>query len=543
MAERLRFLPAGSDAMLVETSGLDAALALFEALRSARLESVTELVPAARTVLIRFDPLSTTQEKLVAAVLQVDVSARAELSGDTFEIPVAYDGEDLSDVAEMLGWSIEELVRRHTDATFTVAFTGFAPGFAYMTSDDPGFDVPRRKSPRKKIPAGAVALGGKFGGIYPSDSPGGWQLLGRTPVKMWDPARPRAALLTPGDRVRFRDMTKGASVAIAYDAVVPAPTPAETNDGERAVPVYTQGLLVTRADRLVLFQDLGRAGHAGQGVSASGAVDRAALRRANRSVGNPPDAAAIEVTFGGFAIKAECAITMAAAGAPCPLLVKTADGRQVALPFGMPFALDAGDELSLGIPTAGMRTYLALRGGYVVETALGSASSDTLARIGPPQILAGDVILPANGGAVSVMPDELEFAPLPGAADTVTVDVLLGPRTDWFTTNGVDTLLSQAWQVTAESSRVGVRIAGPVSIERRDDSELPSEAAVRGSIQVPHNGQPVVFLTDHPLTAGYPVIAVVAAHHLDLIGQIPIGAHVRFNAVTSFDPLTRDIDR
>uniref|UniRef100_UPI0033352F41 5-oxoprolinase subunit B family protein n=1 Tax=Mesorhizobium sp. M0050 TaxID=2956861 RepID=UPI0033352F41 len=129
-----------------------------------------------------------------------------------FDIPVVYDGEDLDDVAELLGWSVDELISRHIDATYTVAFTGFAPGFAYMTCDDPAFDVPRRNNPRLRIPAGSVALGGKFGGIYPADSPGGWQLLGRTPLKMWDANRSPAALLALGDRVRFRDMAKGAAV-------------------------------------------------------------------------------------------------------------------------------------------------------------------------------------------------------------------------------------------------------------------------------------------------------------------------------------------
>lgn len=206
MSERQRFLPAGSDALLVELDDLETTLTFFDRLRAAPPEGVKELVPAARTVMIRFDPLVTNRPTIAAFVARIDLSLRSARQGETFDIPLTYDGEDLGEVAEFLGWSVEELIRRHTEATYTVAFTGFAPGFAYMTCDDAAFDVPRRKTPRVRIPAGSVAIAGKFGGIYPTDSPGGWQLLGTTPLRMWDTARARAALLAPGDRVRFREI-------------------------------------------------------------------------------------------------------------------------------------------------------------------------------------------------------------------------------------------------------------------------------------------------------------------------------------------------
>ncbi|MBB4232603.1 urea amidolyase family protein [Rhizobium mongolense] len=420
MAERLRFLPAGSDALLVELDDLETTLALLDAFQDDRPDGVVELVPAARTLLVRFDANVTNRLALVDAIACIDLSTKSSRHGETFEIPLTYDGEDLNDVAELLGWSVEELIRRHTEATYTVAFTGFAPGFAYMTSDDPAFDVPRRKSPRVRIPAGSVALGGKFGGIYPTDSPGGWQLLGRTPLKMWDTSRSRAALLAPGDRVRFCDMAKGASVTVSG---MPAASEASTPASSKA-----EGLLVTRADRPALFQDFGRAGQAGQGVSESGALDRRSLIEANLGVGNPCGSAVIEIAYGGFAIKADRPVTLA----------------------------------------------------------------------------------------------------------------VIGPRTDWFTDKGLTTLLAQEWQVTAESSRVGVRLAGAEPLERTDSSELASEGTPLGAIQIPHSGQPVLFLADHPLTGGYPVIGVGAAHYLDLAGQIPIGATIRFNAFAPFDPLLRD---
>ncbi|CDX14794.1 putative allophanate hydrolase protein [Mesorhizobium sp. ORS 3324] len=535
MAERLRFLPAGNDALLVELGDLETTLTLLGALQNDRPEGVMDLVPAARTLLVSFDRLITSRAALVQAISSIDFSFRSTRQGNTFEIPVAYDGEDLNDVADLLGWSVEDLVRRHTEATYTVAFTGFAPGFAYMTSDDTTLDVPRRKNPRVRIPAGSVALGGKFSGIYPTDSPGGWQILGHTPLKMWDMSRSRAALLEPGDRVYFRDMAKGSTASPPPMQFQSATPPSMSNT--------CGGLLVTRADRPALFQDLGRPGRAGQGISESGALDRTALVEANLCVGNPRGSAAIEITYGGFAFKTDRPVTLAVTGAPAPATIRSPEGKIVGAPLGQPFALDTGDELTLEFPPEGTRSYLAIRGGFAVDRLLGSAATDTLAKVGPAPIVKGDVLMPANQPVSAVDPARPQPMKLPKEGDTVTLDVAFGPRTDWFTEKSLFTFLAQEWQVTAESNRVGVRLAGAEPLERAVTSELLSEGTLLGAIQVPHNGQPVLFLADHPLTGGYPVIGSIARHHLDLAGQIPIGGKIRFNTVSAFDQFIRDTDR
>lgn len=519
MSENIRFLSSGSSSILVELDGLQQTLNLLDTLRAHLPEGVRDVVPAARTIMVNYDPAIVSRHALIQLISNLDLSSQAVRHGETFEIPVAYDGEDLRDVADLLGCTQAEVIRRHTEATFTVAFTGFAPGFAYMTCDDPIFNVPRRSTPRVRIPAGSVALAGRFGGVYPSDSPGGWQLIGRTPLKMWDLSRERAALLTPGDRVRFVDLARASAFK--------SPKPAKSLSKKR--PPAKDGIRVIRADRPALYQDLGRGGCSGQGVSTSGAMDRESLRRANLAVGNAQTEGAIEIAFGCFELRADRPITVAVTGATCPLTIRTAAGQEVCAPHGEAIALDQGDELVLGFPDRGSRSYLALRGGFAVDPVLGSVSADTLAKIGPDPITEGDILVPAGrhanavclGGPQPQLPDDK----LP-----VTLDVVLGPRVDWFTTSGVETFLEQEWVVTPESSRVGVRLAGARTIERKDDAELPSEATVLGAIQVPHSGQPVLFTADHPLTGGYPVIAVVAAHHLDLASQLPIGARIRFKA-------------
>ena len=203
----MRVLPSGSTALLVELDGLEEVLGLYAALVAEPLGGVVDVVPAARTVLLVTDPAVTTLAAVEQAVRQA--RPRTDRGGheDLVELPVVYDGADLADVAGLLEVEPAEVVRRHTGAQWTVAFCGFAPGFGYLTQDGGGWDVPRRSTPRTKVPPGSVALAGEFSGVYPRESPGGWQLIGRTDVAVFDLGRDPAALLRPGVRVRFVDAT------------------------------------------------------------------------------------------------------------------------------------------------------------------------------------------------------------------------------------------------------------------------------------------------------------------------------------------------
>lgn len=529
----MRFLPVNLDALLVELDDLPQTLALLASLQAEPLPGIDELVPAARTLLVRHRPALLPQAELVERLAARRLASAERAAGEVVEIPVHYDGEDLAEVAALLGLAPAEVVRRHTGSTYTVAFTGFAPGFAYLSGGDPVLDVPRRRSPRTRIPAGAVALAGRFSGVYPQASPGGWQLIGTTGTRLWDLSRPRAALLQPGQRVRFVDAGPAGAVADGAPPAAPGLPPAP--EGATVLEVLQPGLQA-------LFEDLGRAGQAGQGVSASGAMDRGALRAANRLVGNPSYAAAIELLDGGFRLRCHGAAVVAVTGADGPLTLTAADGRRWPVPRRQPLALADGDELAVGAPQAGLRSYLAARGGFLLPAVLGSRATDTLARLGPAPLAAGDrIALGVGAGSVGEAAADAP-PPLPAPGDEVVLDVVLGPRTDWFTPAAVERLAAQAWQVTPQSSRVGLRLEGEVPLERApafDGVELPSEGTVRGALQVPPSGQPVLFMADHPLTGGYPVIAVVAPHHLDLAGQLPVGARVRLRPIRAFVPLDR----
>ncbi|MGR6964783.1 5-oxoprolinase subunit B family protein [Geodermatophilus sp. URMC 61] len=202
----MRVLPSGSTALLVELDGLDEVLGLYAALRAEPIRGVVDVVPAARTVLLVTDPAVTTLAAVEQAVRQTTPRDGRRDGGELVELPVVYDGADLDDVAAHLGVDPGEVVRRHSGTEWTVAFCGFAPGFGYLTPDGEPWDVPRRDSPRTKVPPGSVALAGEFTGVYPRESPGGWQLIGHTEVAVFDVDRDPAALLRPGVRVRFTEV-------------------------------------------------------------------------------------------------------------------------------------------------------------------------------------------------------------------------------------------------------------------------------------------------------------------------------------------------
>jgi biotin-dependent carboxylase-like uncharacterized protein len=279
----------------------------------------------------------------------------------------------------------------------------------------------------------------------------------------------------------------------------------------------TRALTVLECGPLTTVQDAGRVGQAALGIGRSGACDRASYRLANRLVGNDPGAAVLEVTFGGLAVRAEQGVTVATTGARC----------QGATAHNAPVWLPAGGELRLGPPGSGLRTYLAVRGGIEVEPVLGSRSTDVLAGLGPEKVTAGDVV--PVGEPRGDMPS-VDVAPVDDpAGGELVVRVLPGPRLDWFAGDSWASLTGQVYGVSNDCDRVGVRLEGD-PLERSRNGELPSEGMMRGALQVPPSGTPVLFLADHPVTGGYPVIGYVVDADVDRCAQLRPGQTVRFRS-------------
>jgi biotin-dependent carboxylase-like uncharacterized protein len=276
-------------------------------------------------------------------------------------------------------------------------------------------------------------------------------------------------------------------------------------------------IIVEATGPLASLQDLGRPGLAHLGVSPSGAADRAAHRLANRLVGNAEGDATIEVTMGGLAIRATQMAWVAVTGAPTSVLVNDLPSASHSL-----IALPPGNRLVVQAPGYGVRNYLAVRGGMLATPVLGSRSTDVLSGLGPAPLRPGQELAVGRPGP-----------PLPGvdlappSQPRKTLSITGGPRRDWFTEQAWDALVRGRWTVTAEANRVGVRLTGS-ALTRRITDELPSEGLVRGAIQVPASGEPLIFLADHPVTGGYPVIAVLTERDADQAAQLRPGERIRF---------------
>nr|WP_275580849.1 carboxyltransferase domain-containing protein [Kocuria palustris] len=548
-------MPVADHSLLIECADLADAVAVHAALSEQGFRGVG----GASTVLIR----TSDRPALEAALARIPRGSLADQPGREIALDVVYDGEDLHELAESLGVSADGLIEWHTAEPWIAAFAGFAPGFLYCARALESVDglqlpdalrgtpeIPRRSSPRTAVPAGSVALAGQFSAVYPRSSPGGWQLLGRTTTPMVDLNQDPPALLAPGDRLTYRAVREAVEIQPAAD-----PEPSEVDPAHHLV-VETAGLQA-------LIQDRGRPGRSDVGISSSGALDRAAADRAARLVGNMPDTACLESVLGGLSVRAAGDQVLAVTGAAVELEVvpaptsESADrsaieqsepGEQtVSAPTpergwrprtGLPFALKDGQTLRVGAPSDGLRVYVAVRGGIDVPAVIGSGATDTLAGLGPAALSDGDRLAVGRDPGTAV-DWPLEVAGAPVAQPTppsgpLEVRVVLGPRDDWFTSEALESFQEQEWAVAAASDRVGARLEGR-ELARSIERELPSEGTVPGSIQVPASGLPVVFLRDHPVTGGYPVIACVLEADLDLMAQAAPGRTVRFIAV---DPAT-----
>ncbi len=548
--------PFGLLAVMVDCRTLENALHLHGHLQQHPAVGQTELVPAAQTVLVRFAAAEHAAAFLAAPNLP-QASGDVRTHGRTVTIPVVYDGQDLADVAAHLGMSEQAVIYAHTTGHWSVAFAGFAPGFFYLHRHDNVLDVPRRPTPRTSVPAGAVGLAGDFSGIYPRTSPGGWQLIGHTNAPLWNLAQNPPALLEPGMQVQFeavRELITAGQAGVQDEPAHPAED--EQASARPVLQVKVPGLQT-------LFQDSGRAGLTHWGVSPSGPADREAAAEANRLVGNSAGATVLENLAGGLKVTALVDVELALTGADTPAQIvedatgQTAEHGQGAaqatgIPLAVrpytPFALKPGQTLTLGAPTRGLRTYLAVRGGFAARTEAASASRDTLAGLGPKPLTAGEQLFLASP-PVAVVADPASALSMPEPGKVLEVRALPGPRDDWFTPDSLDRFAEVTWEVSQSSDRIGVRLlladapadggagAQPTDVlTRAVTRELPSEGMVAGAIQVPPSGEPVVFLADHPVTGGYPVIATVHPADLRLLAQAPPGTQLRFTLLT--DPQT-----
>jgi len=389
---------------------------------------------------------------------------------------VVYDGPDLEPVASSLGLAPSELVELHAGREYVVEVVGFLPGFAYLGPLDARLVTARRASPRAVVPARSVGIAGAFTGIYPFASPGGWNLIGRAiDVLPFDPNRVEPCLFQPGNQVRF----------VPSDA---AEAPPDPRPAERA-RTGGRGLRVVAAPAGATIQDAGRPGQLGRGIPPSGPLDPVAHARANLAVGNPPGAAAVEVPLGSMVLVAEGELVVSIDGEPA---------RGVA----------DGSKIEVAAAASAVR-YLAVQGGIDVPIVLGARATLLVARFGGLEgrtLKRGDRFPAGDPQRASAQPALEAIEREPEGVTSLEIDA--GPHLDRFPPGALDALLRGAFRVSRLGDRVGVRLEG--ARVPRDGADVAGPVPMRrGAVQVSTDGTPIVLGPDHPVTGGYPVIAVV----------------------------------
>ena len=503
----MRITPAGGWSLLVDLDDLPQVHSLWRALREHPPPGVEEIVAGATSVLVTME-----RESDVAAAVELIRSMRLEESEtvppNLVEIPVMYGGPDLGDVCALTGLSADAVVAKHCEADYSVAFLGFSPGFGYLVGADPILHVPRLDTPRPAVPAGSVGLASEFTAVYPQSTPGGWRVIGRTDLLMFDPTRRQPSLLGPGDSVRF----------VATSTLGPAPA----WEHVRLPPVSGDYLLIIDPGPLTTIQDAGRPGWAHLGVPRAGAADRRSAALANRLVGNEPTAALLESTLAGPTLRIGSDRQVAVTGARAAITVDGIPARP-----DTALTLRAGSEIRVASVDAGARVYVAFSGGLTVDPVMGSRSTDTLSGIGPAPLKPGDLLALGAPEREGLPSSDSPGTSCPRPGELISIAAVPGPRDDWIGKRGMETLASAVFDVAPTSDRTGVRLSGaPVGIVRRE--ELPSEGVVAGAIQVPPGGDPIVLLRNHPTTGGYPVAAVVTDDGIDALAQARPGVRVRF---------------
>ena len=487
--------------------------ALDERLRRAAIDGVLEAVPTYASLMVLYDRRRLSFRDLTDRLLLLarDLPSSGT-PGRLVEIPALYDGEDIDEVARACGLTRDGVVEIHAGRDYSVLMLGFSPGFAYMGFVEERLRLPRRKTPRTRVPSGAIAIAGPQTGIYPRALPGGWNLLGRTARTLFDPSVALSdgpSLLMPGDRVRFVPTT----------ALLPMTRPVRASYSGDGVKVLEAGMFTT-------IQDGGRTGLRRVAVPMTGYADPGAARIANACVGNSPEAPVIEVCGPGLRLSFETTTFFAIAGGLVTADLERADikGGLMPAPMNVAIRARASNVLAIRKVEEGVRAYVAIAA-MDAPRLLGSASVDLGSGFFRP-LEAGDGL---SVGAFDS--DRARREPFTVAPRPATVRVVLGPQQAHFDRAAIETLRSTSWRVGLDSDRVGARLDGP-RLSHTGASEIISDGMVPGCIQVPPDGRPIVMLSDCPTTGGYPKIACVVSDDLGIVAQaIPGRTPLRFFAV------------
>jgi antagonist of KipI len=493
-----------------------AVLRLFSVLKNSTEQwPIQNFHPAYCSLLIDFDPTRCDPKDLLAyvAALVANQEDSALMESELVTIPVKYGGEegpDLAEVTQGLGLDADEFIKLHSQNEYQVAFLGFSPGFPYLLGLPERLHSARKQVPRIRVPQGSVAIAGSQTGIYPRESPGGWQLIGRTGVRLFDPEHEPPTLLKPGDRVQFVPTQE--EVAATVQPKIASVTLECAR--EPLLEVVSGGFFSS-------IQDLGREGYAHLGISQGGAADPVALRLGNRLVGNSDRAAGIEITATGGTIRFLQDTWIAVTGAECSPRI-----AQQPLAMWTSFPVKRGQALVVGTMEKRLRSYLCIHGGIEM-----SPFTDRVCQSGLVGTKANLVMGTPNYRRGSIAIRALYDEPIQ------RLRVTRGPQWEWFSSESHVEFFLQDYLIGHDVNRMGLRLQGR-GLEyssKFQGQELVSEGVANGAIQVPGGGQPLILYCDQRTTGGYPKIANVVRADWWRLGQLKPGDRIHFEEVTLED--------
>ncbi len=508
------------------------------------IAGVLEVLPTYCSVSIYFDEAIcqiSLLKDLAQKALQKSEEEKTEStdSARTITIPVCYEDQefapDLEKVALHAKLSKEEVIKLHSSSDYLIYMMGFLPGFPYLGGMNPQLETPRLETPRTKIPAGSVAIGGAQTGLYPVESPGGWNIIGRTPLRLFDVERKPFFLYEAGDKIRFLPITReefenfDESLWLAQVADKSEASIETSDDAADSKEVYEcgGGIKILEPGLLTSIQDSGITGFQKYGIGQSGAMDQTSFALANQICGNEKNAACLETTLAGPSIRFVTACDFAITGAVFENA--TLDGMRIEM--NKKISAKAGSLLSCGFASKGLRSYIAFSGGLLVPKVFRSSSTNLKSKIGGymgRKLQADDQLaIGINKKNPLLVPDNKSTEGFTENKDVLLLDCIKSSQFDFFQEKIVKKFTDSIYTVSAESDRMGIRFTGP-GLEC-GKTDIISDAIPFGAVQITSAGLPVVMAADRQTTGGYAKIACVKKSAMYRLAQALPGTKVRFN--------------